>query len=77
MIVNYLHFVRVSIPKLKTKPILIVNSNAVLPLALAFQSLQAISRWRSQVAKLARKFKLEQLALGDSVETNGKTPASS
>ena len=75
VIVNDLDFVRVSVSEFKTKPILIVNSNAVLSLALAFQRFQAISRGSSQVAKLARVFKLEQLALGDSEEIDGKTPA--
>ena len=75
MIVNDFDFVRVPISELKTKPILVVDSNAVLPRALAFQRFQAISRESSQVAKLARVFKLEQLALGDSEEIDGKTPA--
>lgn len=77
MIVDDFDFVRVPISELKTKSILVVDSNAVLPRALAFQRFQAIPRRRGQVADCARVFKLKQLALGDSVETGGKTPASS
>lgn len=75
VIVHDLDVVRVSTSKFEAQPKLIIDTNAVLSFALAFQRFQAISRESSQVAKLARVFKLEQLALGDSEEIDGKTPA--
>jgi hypothetical protein len=73
VVIHDLHFVRVAIFEFKTKTILVINSDTVLPVALAFQSLQVVSRRRGQVTELARVLKKKQLTPGYAAKIRGNT----
>jgi hypothetical protein len=51
MIIRDLDIVSVTIPPSKTDPVLIVNSDAVLSMALTFKSLQTVARQCAQITK--------------------------
>jgi hypothetical protein len=65
VIIDDFNFVCFPIAPDKTKPPLIVNADALLSLAIAMQSFEAIGRWRSQIAQLRCAIQLSQLAAGN------------
>jgi hypothetical protein len=62
MVIHYLNVVRIFAPPPKANSILVVDPDAVLPGAVAFQPLQAVARRHLQIAPLARTIQLRQLA---------------
>lgn len=68
MVVNDLHVVSVSFPPDKTDAPLIIDADAVLPLAAAMERFEAIGGWRAKVAELHRGIQLAQLSLRDSLD---------
>jgi len=49
MIIDDLYLVSIAIFELKTESILVIDANAVLPLTLASQTFQTVSRRGSQI----------------------------
>ena len=71
MIVGDLDVIRVALFPSKADPPSVVDPNAVLALAIPFERLQAVSRWRHQVLQRSCPMEIEQLASGlplDAVE---------
>ena len=68
MIINYLNLVGIAVMPTKDHSPLIVDPNRVKPLPLAFQRLQSITRWLTQVADLRSIVQVEQLAPGRSYQ---------
>lgn len=52
MVVRDLHFECVTVFSLKTNPPLLVDPDAVLPLATAFEGLKLIRGWEHEIAQL-------------------------
>jgi len=65
VVVSDLNLVCIAISELETKPILLINPDAVLPFAITPQSFQPVSWGRSQIAQCTRLFKLKELSFGD------------
>ena len=68
VIIDNFYFVRMAIVPSKADAPLIVNANAVLPGAIAFQSFQAISRWRSHLLQTPSGIQLLQLSESNSCD---------
>ena len=68
MIVYDLHVVGVSFEPDKTESPLIVDSNTVLPLPVATECFQAISRWRCQVAQFRSTIQLTKFPAGNGLD---------
>ena len=49
VVVNYLHFVRAALRPNETNAVLIVDTNAMLPLPVTGQSLKPVAWWYSQL----------------------------
>src|SRR5581483_7376554 len=62
VVVDDLDFICLPVRPAETDPPLLVDPDAVLPLAVAFERLEPISRRRHQVAKCLSTVKIEQLA---------------
>lgn len=67
MIIDNLNIARVFSFPPKTQPVLIVDSNTVLPRAITFQRLKAVSRWDAQIAQLTRAMQLRELPQRDTL----------
>ncbi len=52
----------------KAYPPLIVDADAVLPLAVAFQGLQPVSRWNPKILQASRLVQIQQLTPGDTLD---------
>jgi len=65
VIVHDLSVVRVPVPPSKAETPLVIDPNAVLPLAIAAQGFQSIPRRRRQVAELCGAVQLPKLASSD------------
>jgi fructosamine-3-kinase len=61
VIVDDLHVERVSILPLETQTPLLVDPNAVLPLAIPLHGFEKIRRWGQQVAQIGRTVQIFQL----------------
>lgn len=55
MVIHDFSFMRVAITPHKAQPVLVINSNAVLALAVPGQCLQAISRGNAQIVQVTRR----------------------
>jgi hypothetical protein len=64
MIINDLNVEGVAVLPHETNPPLVIDTDTVLPLAIAFQRFESISRRRRQVLQFACSVKLPQFALG-------------
>jgi hypothetical protein len=64
MIVDDLNVPGFAVPPNKTYPPLIVDANAVLPLAVAVQRLQTITRRHTQIVELFGRVDRKQLRAG-------------
>ena len=62
VVIGYLHIADSVVGPDETEPVLIVDSDAVLSLAVAGQCLQPVPRWNSQIVKTDRNIQLVQLA---------------
>jgi hypothetical protein len=67
VVVNDLNFVSVSVPPYEADAPLIIDSNAVLALAIAAQAFEPVSSRSGQVAELPREMHLVKLPPGDSL----------
>src|ERR1035438_4494978 len=61
MVVGNLHVAGISILPDETDAVLVVDSDAVLPLPRAFQGFQAVARNRCQIAKRSRLVQMHEL----------------
>jgi len=73
MIVADLHIMSVSIEPNETDPPLIVNSDAMLPPPVAFQSFQPIARENRQVLQNLGSIQLFQFPPGDASDTRRRS----
>jgi len=69
VIVHDLNFVSISLAPNETKAPLVVNSNTVLPLPLAAQGFQTVSRRRRQIAQFRGAVQLPKLAPRDALDS--------
>ena len=75
MIVGYLDIVGIATGPGKTNSPLVVDSNAVLSLSIAFQGFESISRRNPKEFKFHRGMNLEKFPTGNALDVGGNPPA--
>lgn len=65
MVVRYLDTIRIAIAPLETDTPLVVDANAVFPLAISVQLFEAIPRRYAEIGETRRRVEHPQLAQGD------------
>jgi hypothetical protein len=65
MIINDFDVFCESIRPMKADPPLIINANTILTGTTAFECLQVIARWNSQILKAISDFELPEFSSGD------------
>ena len=66
MVVHNLHIVDIAIMPSKTDSPLLVDTDAVLPLAISLQCFQVVAGWAVEICQHRRAVQLTQFSLGDS-----------
>jgi hypothetical protein len=65
VIIDDLDIVSITLAPYETKSPLVINPNAMLAAPVAFQCLQAISRWNTQVGQPPGPVQVQQLSPGN------------
>lgn len=74
MVIHNFHVVGISVVPAKTNAPLVVDSDAVLASAIAFQRFEPISRRRQQLSNFCGCMKNEQLSTRDTLDVLRKSP---
>jgi hypothetical protein len=69
VIIHDLNFVSISVAPNEAKTPLVVNSDTVLPLSLAAQGFQTVTRRRCQISQLRGTVQLPKLAPRDALDS--------
>lgn len=61
MVVDYLYVACISVLPSETEPVLIINANAILTLAVSLKRLESVARRDPEISKLLCAMQIEQL----------------
>ncbi len=73
MIVHNFHCVRARFPPEANSPLLI-DADAVLPTAIAFQGFQLVSRWHREFSQLRGRVQLQEFSPGCPLKCDRQAP---
>jgi hypothetical protein len=74
MIINYFNIQGLSIGPSETDSELVIDPNAMLADAIAFQGLKLVSKWDAQIIQTGSRIDLIQLAKRNLPKITGQTP---